>query len=168
MRKHQVTFYSPGTLFSESSTHDIESWDTAKAVAMAETISARYNAKPYGFVFETIIVADDVPDGEGGTLHVQSKRVEQSGIHFLGGKLETYDDVVARDDKNENILRSNMRGNEMWIVCVNTNSFRSTMPFSEEDCIVDAHGRIIERGNDPKYIAYRAEQLAKRVAESGY
>ncbi len=168
MRKHQVTFYSPGTLFSESSTHDIESWDTAKAVEIAETVLARYNAKPYGFVFETIIVADDVPDGEGGFLKVQSKRVEKSGVHFLGGRLETYSDVVARNDPKEEILRSNMRGNEMWIVCVNTNSFRSTMPFEEQDVVVNAHGTIVERGDDPKHVAYRAEQLAKRKAESGY
>lgn len=168
MRKHQVRFYSPGTLFSESSIYDIESWDTAKAVELSEKVMERYNAKPYGFVFETLLVHDDVPDGEGGTLKVESKRVAQSGVHFLGGKLETYDDVVARNDEKENILRSNMRGNEQWIVCINTNSWRSTMPFDEKDCIVDARGNIIERGDDPKYVAYRAEQLAKRKAESGY
>lgn len=165
MRKHQVRFYSPGTLFSESSTYDIESWDTAKAVELSEKVVERYGAKPYGFTFETLLVAEDVPDGEGGTLRVESKRVAQSGVHFLGGKLETYDDVVARNDDKESILRSNMRCNEMWIVCINTNSWRSTMPFSDEDCIVDARGVIIERGDDPKYRAYRSEQTAKRDAE---
>lgn len=30
MRKHQVTFYSPGTFVSESSTQPIESWDGSK------------------------------------------------------------------------------------------------------------------------------------------
>lgn len=168
MRKHQVTFYSPGTLFSESSIYDIDSWDTAKAVELAEKVMERYNAKPYGFVFETVIVAEDVPDGEGGTLKVQSKLVKKSGIHFLGGRLETYDDVLDRNDKKEEILRSNMRGNEMWIVCVNDNSWRSTIPFDEKDCIVDARGMVIEHGSNPKYVTYRAEQLAKRKAESGY
>jgi len=42
------------------------------------------------------------------------------------------------------------------------------MPFDEQDCIVDASGKITERGNDPKYVTYRAEQLAKRKVESGY
>jgi len=168
MRKHQVVFYSPGTLFSESSTHDIDSWDTVKAVAMSETIKARYNARPYGFVFRTLIVADDVPDGEGGFLQVEPKEVARSGVHFLGGHLETYTEVSDRNDPKEDILRSNMRGNEWWIVCINTNSFKSTMPFEEDDYIVDATGKIVERGNDPKYIAYRAEQLAKRKAELGY
>ena len=165
MRKHQVTFYSPGTLFSESSTFDIDSWDTVKAVEMSEKITERYNAKPYGFVFSTLLIHDDVPDGEGGFLHVESKRVAKSGIHFLGGRLETYDDVVARNDDKEEILRSNMRCNEDWIICVNTNSFRSTLPFGEEDVIVDARGTIVERGNDPARITYRTEQTAKRDAQ---
>ena len=165
MRKHQVTFYSPGTLFSESSTFDIESWDPVKAVAMSETIKERYNAKPYGFVFSTLLVHDDVPDGEGGLLHVESKTVKKSGVHFLGGRLETYDDVVSRKDPKEDILQSNMRCNEDWIVCINTNSYRSTMPFNEDDCIVDATGKIVERGNDPQRIAYRAEQTRKRDAQ---
>lgn len=168
MRKHRVTFYSPGTFVSESSSFDIDSWDTAKAVEMSEKITERYNAKPYGFVFSTYLTHDDVPDGEGGVLRVEPKTIKKSGIHFLGGRLETYTEVVNRNDPKEDILRSNMRGNEQWIVCINTNSFRSTMPFDEEDCIVDAQGKIVERGNDPKYIAYRAEQLAKRKIEHGY
>lgn len=168
MRKHKVTFYSPGTFISESSTYDIDSWDIPKAVELSEKVQERYGAKPYGFVFETLLVADDVPDGEGGKLKVEAKRVEKSGIHFLGGKLETYTDVVERNDPKEEILRSNMRNNESWIICINTNSYRSTIPFGEEDCIVDARGFVTERGRLAKYVEYRAEQLAKRVLEFGY
>jgi hypothetical protein len=166
MRKHQVTFYSPGTFVSESSTYDIESWDTAKAVELAERVTERYNAKPYGFVFETIITAQDVPDGEGGTLKVQSKLAEKSGIHFLGGWLETYDDVLARNNKNESILRDNMRYNDHWIVCINTNSWRSTIPFEENSRIVDATGKIIESGDSPKHVAYRATKTAEEKAKN--
>jgi len=161
MRKHKVTFYSPGTLFSESSTYDIENWDTVKAVELAEKVLERYDAKPYGFVFETFIVSDDVPDGEGGMLKVQSKSVEKSGIHFLGGWLETYDEVMLRNDDKESILRSNMRYNDNWIVCINTNSFRSTIPFNEKDCIVDAFGKITERGDSPRNVTYRAVKTAE-------
>lgn len=168
MRKHYVTFYSPGTFVAESSTLEIDSWDTAKAVAMSETIVARYNARPYCFVFSTDIVVDDVPDGEGGTLKVEPKEVDRSGFYFLGGRLETYDDVVARNDEKESILRSNMRNNEHWIVCINDNSYRSTVPFEEDSCIVNAHGMIVQRGDDPKLVAYRSEQLVKRAKEYGY
>lgn len=168
MRKHQVTFYSPGTFVSESTTMDIESWDTAKAVEMSEKIKERYNARPYAFVFTTLLVSDDVPDGEGGKLKVEPKQVERSGLHFLGGRLETYDDVLARKDDKESILLSNMRNNESWIICINDNSFRSTIPFGEEDCIVNARGLIVQRGDDSKFVGYRAEQLAKRKVEHGY
>lgn len=167
-RKHKVTFYSPGTLFSEQSTKDIDSWDTKKAVEMAESIMERYNAKPYAFKFETWKTHAPVSDGEGGTLEVRPKLEKESGYYFLGGKLETYDDVLARNLDSENILRSNMRGNEYWIVCINTNSFKSTMPFGEDDKIVDASGTVIESGDDPKHVKYRREQLQKRKDELGY
>jgi hypothetical protein len=164
LRKHRITFYSPGTLFSEASDRSIDSWDTKKAVAMAKDIMERHNAKPYGFKFETLLVSDDVPDGEGGWLKTQSKTVETSGTHFLTGTLETYDDVVRRNSDKESILRTNMHANGYWIVCINTNSYRSTLPFDEKDRIVDMDGNVVERGDDPKYVAYRAEQEVKRTA----
>lgn len=168
MRKHQVIFYSPGTFVSESSSYDIDSWDMVKAVELSEKVSERYGAKPYGFIFETLLTAEDVPDGEGGSLKVHAKVTDKSGLHFLGGRLETYSEIVGRNDDKENILRSNMRNNESWIICINDNSFRSTIPFGENDCIVNARGWVVQRGDDPKFVAYRAEQLTKRKSESGY
>jgi hypothetical protein len=158
MRKHQVTFYSPGTLFPEQSTKDIIKWNPALAVKLGQDVSERYHAKPYGFRFHTILVADPLDDGEGGKLEVVSKTVKSSGTFFLGGKLETYTEVCERNDPKERILRSNMRGNEDWIVVVNTNSFKSTLPFEVNDFIVDERGHIVEYGNDPKWVAYREEQ----------
>lgn len=166
--KHYVTFLSPGTLFSESSTKEIDSWDTKKAVEMAEKILERYNAKPYGFRFSTYKTHEPVSDGEGGTLEVRPKLTKESGLYFLGGKLETYDDVVRRNSDKEQILRDNMRFNDIWIVCINDNSWRATMPFEESSAIVDARGAIIEKGDDPKYIQYRQEQKEKRKAELGF
>jgi hypothetical protein len=167
-RKHTVTFYSPGTFVSECTTKDIDSWDTKKAVEMANSVMERYGAKPYAFVFRTFKTHDEISDGEGGFLKVENKKEKESGYYFLGGKLETYDDVVARNLDSENILRSNMQNNEYCVVCVNTNSFKSTTPFGENDKIVDASGTVIESGDDPKWVKYRKEQLAKRQAESGY
>lgn len=158
-RKHYVTFLSPGTMMSESTTKPIERHDPKLVVAMAEQIVERYGAKPYGFRFETRIVGS-MPDGEGGTLTAQ-RDVGVSGIHFLGGKLETYEEVLARNHPDERILRENMRSNEYWIVCVNTNSFRSVLPFEEGDRLVDATGEIVERGEDPKHVAYRKTARAK-------
>ncbi len=162
-RETFVTFLSPGTFVSEASTYPIDSRDLRLALAMAEKVTERYGAKPYGFRFEERIVGE-MPDGQGGKLHA-SKDVGMSGIYFLGGKLETVDDVVARNDPKESVLRTNMQGNDMSIVIVNTNSYRSTLPFGEEDCIVDATGAVVERGDSPERIAYRAKKKADHEAE---
>ncbi len=165
MRKHYATFYSPGTLFSESTSVEVAERDPKLAVAELEKIVERYNAKPYAFTLETRIVRDPVPDGEGGTLDVVPKTVDDvTGLHLLGGTLETWHEVEARNDPRESIMRSNMRVNGMWIVCVNTNSFRLTIPFGERDVIVDATGAIVERGDDPKHVAYRAMCAKEREA----
>jgi hypothetical protein len=54
-----------------------------------------------------------------------------------------------------------MSGNDMWIICVTDNGWRSIMPFNEEDFVVNASGNIVEYGNDPKYINYRKSQTKK-------
>lgn len=164
-RQEYVTYYSPGTLFAESTSKPIERRDPAMAVRMGGDVEERYAAKPYAFRFETRIVAAPVSDGEGGTLHVSSKTVDETGLYFLGGVLETLDEVTARNDPKESILRSNMRNNGSEIVCVNTNSYRSTMPFGENDCIVDEAGRVTERGDDPRHVAYRRKVRDAIAAE---
>jgi hypothetical protein len=159
-RKHYVLFISPGTLFSETTSKAIDSWDTKKAVELSKGIEERHGATPYGFRFETYLEGEPVPDGEGGTLEVRPKRVETSGIHFLGGRIESYGEVVARNDPKEDILRSNMRG-ETAFICINTNSYKSTTPFGEDDCVVDEEGNVVERGNDPERMKYREEVKAE-------
>lgn len=164
MRKHRVNFLSPGTFTAEQSSREVETWDIGQAVEIAKDIIERYNAKPYGFIFETYLWHPPVPDGEGGFLQVHTKHVEKSGTHFLTGKLDLYDDVVERNSSTEDILRSNMFNNGYWVVCVNDNSWRSTMPFDEKDVIVNWDGVITERGNDPIYVKYRTAMAEKRKA----
>jgi hypothetical protein len=164
-RKTTVTFISPGTFVAESTTKGIESRDIKKAVAMAAEITERYNAKPYAFYFSTVIEHPPIDDGDGGTLTVNSKELETTGMYFLTGEIETYDDVIARNDPKENILRSNME--QTPIVVVNKNSFKSTTPFHENDFIVDLEGNIIAHGDEPKWKAYRKQHEAKQQAKAG-
>ena len=100
-----------------------------------------------------------------GHMTQEPREIASSGLYFLGGKLRTYDEVVADNDPQEAILRANMRGNEMWVIVQNDNSWRFTGAFSEQDCIVDGDGRIVRRGNDADLVAYRQKKTAaKNVA----
>lgn len=164
MRKHYVVFYSPGTFVAETSQEPIEEWSPRIAVGMAEKIVERYDSTPYGFRFETRLVRDPIPDGEGGTLTVASKKVAESGMYFLGGRLRTVDDVATEARKDEEILLSNMLGNDYPIVVEVVKRWKSTQPFDATDCIVDATGDVVERGNHPKWVEYRAKKIAERQA----
>lgn len=167
VERHFVTFYSPGTLFSETTTKPIAEWDPRAAIGLSEGVTERYGARPYAFRFSTRLVADPIPDGRGGTLDVESKELRHSGLHFLGGKVDDFDAVEARNDPNEETLRWNMQANRFWFVCVTLNGFKSTMPFDAEDVVVDATGEITERGDDPARVEYRARKNAERDAHYG-
>lgn len=128
MQKHFVTFYSPGTFVSEETTKPIALWSTDEAVQMARGISERYNAKPYGFRFSTRERKDDELD---------SKVVKRSPMYYLGGKVETLEEIELRNDPKEEILRSNMRCNGYERVIVNTNSWKFTAALQDDDVVLD-------------------------------
>jgi hypothetical protein len=116
--KHFVTFYSPGTFVSETSTKEIDSWNVDQAVAMARNIKERHAATPFGFAFET-----QVSDGW------EPKTVRKSGMYYLGGRLLTIDDIPDTDENKT--LRWNMKYNNIETVIENTNSWKTTMPFDK-------------------------------------
>jgi hypothetical protein len=125
MQKHFVTFLSPGTFVSETTTKEIDSWDVDLAINMAKSIKERHAAVPYGFYFET-----KESDGWG------PKTIADSGIYYLGGKLMTLDDIPETSENM--ILRSNMKNNDYEYVIENTNSWKVTMPFRKnKDVLLD-------------------------------
>jgi hypothetical protein len=109
-REHRVTFYSPGTMFSEVTSKPIPAWDTRMAVGMAEGIVERHDARPYGFRFETFMVGDPVPDGEGRVLEVKARLDKSSGMHFLGGSVRTFAQVMADDRPEANVFEIEIGG----------------------------------------------------------
>lgn len=128
MEQHFVHFMSPGTFFAEQSSKEIDSWDPKKAMEMADEITERYGATPYGFYFTTRRRQDDELD---------SKEVARSNTYYLGGKVETLAEIEARNDPKEDILRSNMRCNGWDKIVVNTNSWKWTQPLEEHDVVLD-------------------------------
>ncbi len=125
MTKHFVTFFSPGTIFSETSRKSIDSWDVDAAVKMAADIVERHGARPYGFRFTT---------RELGESDLDSHESAHSGIYFLGGELLTLADVEARNDPEDSTLLSNMRGNNYARVIRHP---AITLPFGDNDTLVE-------------------------------
>lgn len=129
MKQHYVIFLSPGTFFSESTSKEIDSWDINLAQEMARGIKERYEATPFGFYFITRGREDNELD---------AKEMDRSkGIYFLGGTIETLEQVKARNDPKDKILISNMENNNYDKVITNTNSYKHTMPFGKDDIRLD-------------------------------
>jgi len=162
-KKHYVTFYSPGTLFSEESSREIAEWSPAVACKMARQIQERHGAKPYGFRFVTRLVSEPIDDGEGGKLEVRPKEVAKSGLFFITGRLLKLDDIPETPETS--ILRDNMRCNDHPIVCENCNSWKSVLPFNRDDVLLDAAGKVLVKGSDKELDEYRRRKIAERDAE---
>ena len=80
IKQHFVTFFSPGTFFSEMTTKSISSWNVKRAQKMAEAITERHAATPYGFQFST--------RGRTGR-DLDSRELATNGMYYLHGKVET-------------------------------------------------------------------------------
>jgi hypothetical protein len=128
MQKDYVRYFSPGTFVSETTEKLIDVWDVDKAIEMAHDVVERYHAVPYAFQFVTYSRGDEDLD---------SHQSAKSCMYFLGGKIETLAEIEARNDPKEEILRSNMRSGGYDKIVVNDNSWRSTMPFGENDIMLD-------------------------------
>lgn len=128
MKKHFVEFYSPGTFVDEATIKEIDSWNVDEAVKMARSVSERYGATPHSFRF---ITRGRGPDD------LDSKIINKSPSYYLGGIVETFDEIKARNDPNERILLENMKSNGWYRVITNTNSYKVTKPLFNVDVVLD-------------------------------
>jgi len=143
---HYVEFFSPGTFMSESTRKKIDAWSPTLACSLAKKIKERHGATPYGFRFVTMLEAKPVEVEGGEKMDVLPKQVKNSGIYFITGTIRTAEEVLAGTDPEENILRSNVRCNNIPAVIENCNSYKSTMPFEKQDLLVDWDGNILRQG----------------------
>lgn len=125
---HFVTFLSPGTFLAEQTTKPIPSWDVNEAMSMARAIKERYNATPYGFRFTT---------RARGVEDLDSHETAKSPLYYLGGKVETLEQVKARATPKDRILISNMECNQWNKIITNDNSWSWSQPLSDDDVVLD-------------------------------
>lgn len=123
-----VTFYSPGTFFAETTLREVKAWSVPIAKRMARKIQERYGATPYAFRFSTRKRIGKKPDAEV---------IKTSPLYYLGGVVETLEEIEKRNDPEEKILRSNMKCNGWKKVITNTNSWKITQPFEETDVLLE-------------------------------
>lgn len=128
VQQHFVTFFSPGTFFDETSVRSIKSWDVKEAMKMAHGIEERYGSTPFAFQFST---------RGRGAKDLDSKEIATSALYYLGGRIETREEIEKRNDPKEEILRGNMRSNGYDRVLVNDNSWRAVKPLRDTDIILD-------------------------------
>ena len=128
LSKHYVTFYSPGTFVAETTSTEIDEWNTDLALEMMDDIVERYGARPYGFRFTTRGRSDDELD---------SKQIDSSGMYYVNCNIETIDEVCDRADPHEEILLSNMEINDWNIIVSPKEGYKWTQPLLDGDCVLN-------------------------------
>jgi hypothetical protein len=128
MKKHFVTFHSPGTFLPESTTKEIDSWNVQDAAEMAHDIVERHGATPFCFSFST---------RERNSDDWDHKETETSGRYYLGGEIQTLEQIKAKNDPQDSILISNMENNNISKVVVNSNSYKSTHELRDGDTVLE-------------------------------
>lgn len=125
-KKYFVTFLSPGTFFNEVSEKEIGSYDVNAAIDMARGIRERHDARPYAFYFTT-------KELKGTGWEQKAVTVNTSPRYFFNNKVRTLAEIEARHDPKDNILISNMKGND-WPSIVEVNG--ACVPFRHEDILL--------------------------------
>lgn len=128
MKKHFVIFYSPGMLTAERTEKEINSWSVDKAIEISKTIKERHGALPYGFRFIT---------KSRTSKELNSKITKRSNMYYLGGVVETLEEIKSKNNADDRILISNMECNGYDKIITNTNSYRWTQPFFEGDILLE-------------------------------
>lgn len=138
MKKHYIHFMSPGTFVSEETVIEVEKHDVNEAMDKARKIKERYNAKPYCFYFSTR--ERNADDFEPRTVFI-------SGNYYLGGKVETIEEIEKRALPSEAILLDNMKNNGWEKVITNSNSWKITVPFNDDDIALEFKNEIPQKAD---------------------
>lgn len=128
MKKHFVTFYSPGTFVHEETTKPIAEWDTDLAMEMSKDITERHDSRPFCFVFST---------RERGSEVLDSSEIKRSGRYYLGGTVETLEEVKRRATGDDRILISNMECNKWDRIITTETPWKMSQPLESDDVVLE-------------------------------
>lgn len=121
--KYYATFYAPGTFISETETIEIQDPNNyQQIVEKGKALKFRYGAKAYCF---TTYCKDN-----------RGKCTEPSPRVFFGVRIRTLQDVIKENNPDEEILRSNMKNNNIKRVAQTINGFVSSIALCDEDIII--------------------------------
>lgn len=118
MQKHFVKFFAPGAFVGDSWEWPIGSWDVEEAKAQATPRVAAFQFKTRG----------------RGDNDLDSREIAASGLYYIGGRVETLEEIKARGNPNDQTLIANMEDNGWPRVVVTRTGW--TRPFNEGDQIV--------------------------------
>lgn len=137
MEKNFVTFVSPGTFVQETTTKEIKKWDPKIAFEMSKKITERYDAKPFGFYFTT---------RGRGPKDLDSKITKESEMFYLlsMGEVRTREEVEKDNLKEEEILRLNMKNNDIDKIFQTTKGWKWTAPLGKKSKLVDENGNVVK------------------------
>lgn len=121
--QHFVTFLYPSVPHAETVTRAISEWDTTAAVQMAKDI----RPKPYAFRFSTKARTAEELD---------SREVANSGLYFMGGIVETIDDM-RNNPEGRTILLRNMETNGYARVITTLGKPTWCQPLGDDDVVLD-------------------------------
>lgn len=128
VQQHFVTFASPGTFFPETSTLEIDAWDIDTACKMAVDIVERHGARPYGFYFST----------HGRTAkQLNAREIASSPFYFINCRAETREEVEAANRPDEEILRANMRNNDIKAIARAKSGWKTAIEIRDHDVVLD-------------------------------
>lgn len=151
MLKHYVTYYFGGRFFLEEETREVLQCDIEAAAKMSREPFEHYQHPPMYFRFSTYEEHEPIVK-DGLEFRTEPKKIAESGRFFLSGEILTYDQLLLRDREDEEILVSNIRFNQAWVVIRTPNG--AFQEFGPNDALV-VDGEVVRRGDDQDLVDYR-------------
>ena len=127
IKQHFVTFKSPGMATAEHTTKEITPGTRSRPLRWPTTYWNATAPSP---------TASTSPPGPAPPQELDSKNIAKSGTYFMGGKIQTLQEVMANPTGNKTLIE-NMKGNHWDQVVTVTKGHQWTSPILKDDAVLD-------------------------------